>query len=148
MANFVLPVSAQPPFQTTVRSNPISLGFCFLVSDNRNQTNKQKCLREVLPQQPKLSRKWASVTLIWSLNPWISCAWSILSKGPAPPPLSLTCIFMESLPRYKKTYNLLCTISLEYSVLKFHQQSFLWLFLQRPLHNYIKQKKTESKPYF
>ena len=80
-------------FQTTVSSNPISPGFCFLVSDNQNQNQKTKCLREVLPQQPKLSRKWASVTLICSLNPWISCVWSILSKGPPLPP-SLTYMYI------------------------------------------------------
>ena len=61
------------------------------------------------------TRKWASATLVWSLNPWISCAWSILSKGTLPPLPSL--IFMASLPRYQKTY-LLCTISLEYSVFR------------------------------
>ena len=32
------------------------------------------------------TRKWASATLVWSLNPgWISCAWPILSKGTTPP---------------------------------------------------------------
>ena len=87
------------------------------------------------------TRKWASATLIWSLNPWISYAWSILSKG-TPPPLRPSLIFMASLPRYQKTY-LLCTISLEYSateknpkfpsILKSHWKSSLRLFLHRAL---------------
>ena len=85
------------------------------------------------------TRKWASATLVWSLNPWISCVWSILSKGP-PLPFPPSLIFMASLPRYQKTY-LLCTTSLEYSatvkkpksILKSHWKSSLRLFLHRAL---------------
>ena len=94
------------------------------------------------------TRKWASATLVWSLNPWISCVWSILSKGPPPLPLPPSLIFMASLPRYQKTY-LLCTISLEYiatvkkkpkfpSILKNHWKSSLRPFLHRALQLCLK----------
>ena len=103
-------LSAQPPFQT---SNPISSGLRFLVCDNQNQNQQTEMLKKGVNSANE-TRKWASATLDWSLNPWISCAWSILSKGTLPP-LPPSLIFMASLPRYQKTY-LLCTISLEYSV--------------------------------
>ena len=86
------------------------------------------------------TRKWASATLVWSLNPWISCAWSILSKRTPP---SLPHLFSWQVPRYQKTY-LLCTISLEYSatvekklkfpsILKSHWKSSLTPFLHQAL---------------
>ena len=118
MANFVfsLKLSAQPPFQT---SKPISSGLCFLVCNNQNQQTEM--LKKGVNSTTE-TRKWASATLVWSLNPWISCAWSILSKGP-PLPLPPSPIFMASLPRYQKTY-LLCTISLEYSATVKKTQNF------------------------
>ena len=74
---------APPPFQT---SNPISFGFRFLVCDNRNQNQQTEMLKKGVNSTTE-TRKWASATLVWSLNPWISCAWSILSKGPPSPSL-------------------------------------------------------------
>ena len=105
MANFVLPVT----LSSTTFSD--SSGLRFIVCDNRNQNQQTEMLKKGVNSTTK-TRKWASATLVWSLNPWISCVWSILSKGISPPPSLL--ISMACLPRYQKTY-LLCIISLEYS---------------------------------
>ena len=140
--------SAQPPFQT---SNPVFSGLLFLVCDNQNQNQQPEMLKKGVNSTTE-TKKWAPATLVWSLNPWISCAWSILSKGP-PLPLPYSLIFMASLPRYQKTY-LLSTISLEHSatvkktpkfpsILKSHWKSSLRPFLHRAL-----QFNTYWKYYF
>ena len=99
----------------------ISSGLCFLVCDNRNQNQQTEMLKKGANSISE-TRKWASATLLWSLNPWISRAWSTLSKRP-PLPLPPSLIFTASLPRYQKTY-LLCTISLEYSATVKKTQNF------------------------
>ena len=84
MANFVSPVTlSSATFQT---SNPIASDLCFLVCNNQNQNQQTEMLKKGVNLTTE-TRKWASAALVWSLNPWISCAWSILSKGPPSPSL-------------------------------------------------------------
>ena len=90
-------LSGQPPFQT---------GNTYL---------SQALLPSLQQPKPKLTNrnaqerwKWALATLVWSLNPWISCGWSIRSKGPRP--TSFQVVFTASLPNDWKTY-LLCIVS-------------------------------------
>ena len=76
-------------------ATPISSGLRFLVCDNRNQNQQTEMLKKGVNSTTE-KRKWASATLVWSLNPLDKlCVVHSFKRTPPPPP-SLTYFHSKS----------------------------------------------------
>ena len=88
----------------------LSPGLRLLVCNNRNQNQQIEMFKKGVNSTTK-TRKWASATLVWSLNPgWISCWWSILSKRTTP--LYPTYIHSKYLKSPENVFAMYCTCPL------------------------------------